>query len=376
MYKNIRQTFLSLLLGVLVVLGLVYGGIIERGIIFCIPFILIGLIKGFVIRDIKGIIVALLVGILCSNIGLLIYYSDIFTGEEYVKAENRENTAIVLLTDGEPVRYDVGGILKNTYNGKSVKNKILAPLTAYKYKRAYERMGSSKYNEISIGIREDLIERLRINYDVLLYYYEDVPYIYKDIDRLSRSYDKIIICPIAMGYTYQYEKLEKLIDMRLINNNSSITKLPFLWQSKKLMRGMYLSITKEIPSYKAHMSGVVLLLSEDVGLYEQTIFASELTQRLTNYGIDKKDILPVVLKDDYKDFKKALNLLAGKDIFDVVVINIGSVENKVLNKRAAEEIIKYEKENRNMKIDYISGWGISDELMDEIEYEIRINNLK
>lgn len=376
MYKDIRLIISSLLLGINIIISMMFWGHIERITIFIMPLLILVILKNIEFRNLLKAVLSIAIGMIATTVGMYFIYAGILRLEEDDMGKEMDNTAVVLITDGEPVRYEMDRILKNIYKDESLFYKVFAPLKAFNHRSAYEYLGTSKYEQISTAIKNKLNYRLSMDYDVLLYHYYDEPYISDDIDRLSRNYEKIILAPISMGNTHEYDELEALINMRLINNNSTITKIPFLWQSKKLMRSMYFEIAKEIPTARAHVSGVVMLMAEDLGLYEQTIFASELTQRLVNYGIDKKAILPIVYKPNGKTLRSALSLMADKELYDVVVVNISSLENNILERETAEKVVMQYEKNRRMNIKYISGWGISNELMDEIEYEIRINNLK
>ncbi|WP_231701892.1 ferrochelatase [Crassaminicella thermophila] len=250
MIENIKTFFLSIIFAIFILCYFVSFGMLER-----FSIIMITLFIYTYIRNIKKITMkchctvftGIVLGIiLCSYILFFFEYKNDIKKEPSTISKN-ENTAVLLLFDGEPERYDLPVLLKNMHTNDNLKNRIYIPFRLYQYKRAYEHIGISRYNDISKNLREKLLKHLDEGYDVYVAYLNNKPY-YKEIiyeKIIKENYSKVIVAPIFLTESKAYKRAVYDLEMEnLYASNGMLKFMSPLWDSEKTAKSIVKQVCK------------------------------------------------------------------------------------------------------------------------------------
>lgn len=372
----------ALLLSLLIIGFLIFDGNIERLFLISLTLIIINILKcvKFKINLSIMIFIGLIVGYILGNI--VLYYSIIsINNNNYDDKNNKryENKlvkpAVVIFSGGEPYKFESFTILENIYEQKSVVKKINAPIEVFKYKIAYENMGNSKYVDLCNRIEENLNLRLGTDYDLYSVYFNIDPNIYEEIDKLSKQYEKLILVPLMLSESKEYKKFKNTIDEKYLNSDTDIKITPLLWKSQKLARQILDKSIKVVNQEKIYSTGIILLISNEESFYDQSIFSNEVLRRMQRSKFPKDKIISLKYNNQ-ELFLQSIRKLKGKGANNVVVISISSLHEDIREQYEMKELIKKIEKKESIKIHYISGWGIGENLLNELEYKIRITNLK
>ncbi|WP_079492998.1 hypothetical protein [Maledivibacter halophilus] len=376
----------SILLGLLLIGFLIFKGNIERLIIVALILIIINIFKSakFKANCILVVLSGIIIGYILGN--FLLFYSILSSdnGYKYSRRDNIEEgkdnklskPAVIIFSNGEPYLYDSSIVLKNIYNGKSFIKKAKAPIEAFKYKMAYENMGSSKYSDLCNRIKDNLAIRLGVDYDLYSAYFNVYPFLYDEIVKLSKRYEKIILVPLILGESEEYQILKKQIEEDFININTDIRFSPFLWESKKLPKQILEKSIKAIGNDLREASGIILIISDRESIYDQTIFSNRLIAIMEQANFEKEKIICLKHNDDENLLLKSIHNLKTKGASNILIISISTLLENVKDQYNIGEWVKSAAKKEFIDIKYINGWGIGENLLNELEYKIRITNLK
>lgn len=371
----------SLLLGLLIVGFLVLKGNIERIFVIVSTLLIINILMNIRTRLNYAFIIflGLIIGYILGN--LLLYYS--FINSDNNHAINRENykekadqPAVIIFFIGEPTTYELPVVLNNIYNDESIIRKINAPFEASKYKIAYENIGGSRNMDLSKRIREELETRLGTDYDMFIAYFNTAPSIYEEIEKLAKKYEKIILVPLMLSESKEYVDLKKAVEGNFLNNDTQIKITPLLWKSQKLSK-QFVKKTIEITGWdEIDSTGIIFLMSNRYSFYEQGIFCNDVTGKLERINFDKQNI--VCLKYDKKEehFLRAVRKLRKRSVDNILVISISGLQDEIVDQNQINRFVKRASKKEFVNIEYINGWGIDENLLNELEYNIRITNIR
>lgn len=372
----------ALLLSLLIIGFLIFDGNIERLFIIALTLIIINILKSIKLKINLSLLIifGLIVGYILGNI--VLYYSvNSIDNNNYhdknIKRYEKKLTkpAVVIFSEGEPYKFESFNIIKNIYGEKSVVKKINAPIEVLKYKIAYENMGNSKYVDLCNRIEENLKFRLGTDYDLYSSYFNIDPYIYEEIDRLSKQYEKLILVPLMLSESEEYKTFKNTIDEKFLNSDTDIKITPLLWKSQKLARQILDKSIKVVDKEKIYSTGIILLISNEESFYEQSIFSNEVIRRMQKSKFQKDKIISLKYNNE-ELLLQSIKKLKGKGANNIVIISISSLHKGIREQYKMNKLIKKVEKKNSIKIHYISGWGIGENLLNELEYKIRITNLK
>lgn len=373
----------SILLGLLIIGFLIFKGNTERLFIVALILIIINIIKSAKpkLNCVMLILCGLIIGYILGN--FILFYSIISSDNDYIDPTEENITgkkiskpAIIIFTNGEPYLYSFSVILEKIYGGKSLIQKINAPIEAFKYKIAYENLGSSKYIGLCNRIKDNLNIRLGNDYDLYSAYFNVSPYIYDEVKRLSEKYEKVILVPLLIGESEEYHKLKKTIQKDFINIDTDIRSAPFLWQSKKLSKQLLEKSIEIIGKESRSDSGIILLISDRESIYDQSIFCNELIARMVKSDFQKEKIICLKHNNNEDIILSSMHKLKRKGANNIIIISISTLQENIKEQYAIGKLIRKISERELIDIHYINGWGIGENLLNELEYKIRITNLK
>ncbi|WP_459195412.1 hypothetical protein [Wukongibacter baidiensis] len=325
------------------------------------------------------IVIGLIIGYILGN--FILYYSFInndnnqgFTRKNYNEKITRP--AVIIFSIGEPTTYELPVVLNNIYGDKSIIRKITAPIEVSKYKVAYENIGGSRNMDLSNRIKDDLETRLGVDYDLYVAYFNTAPLIYEEIERLGKRYEKIILVPLMLSESKEYIGMKKAVEENFLNNDTRIKITPLLWKSQKLSKQILKQIIEKTGWDKVDSTGIILLMSSRYSFYEQSIFCNDVISKMEKINFDKDNI--VCLKYDNKEklFLKAVRKLRERSVDSILVISVARLQDDIIDQNRISKLVKKASKKEYVDIEYINGWGIDENLLNELEYNIRITNIR
>lgn len=382
--------FWSIIFAIFIICYLVSFGMLERFSIVMITLFIYIYINKMKKIDMKchcivftGIILGI---ILCSYSLYFFEYKNDIKKEPSAMSEN-ENTAVLLVFDGEPERYNLSILLKNMDTKDNLKNKIYAPFRLYQYKRAYEYIGISKYNDISKRLREKLLNHLDEGYDVYVAYLNNKPYyketIYKRV--IKENYSKVIVVPIFLTESMDYKRTVYTLEMEnLYTSNGMLKVMSPLWDSEKIAK----SIVKQACKINAKKNeiGIILIGRDAASMNEKNFDAKVMNQEqafmektktfLIENGFENRKIKFTGLDFHDLEIKNVIGELQQYGVGKILLIGVNDIIDKIENQYKLERLIEKLKSTEDIDIHYIKGWGESDLLIEELEFRIRLMNVE
>ncbi|WP_432664754.1 ferrochelatase [Wukongibacter baidiensis] len=371
----------SLLLGLLLIGVMVLKGNTERLLTIVSTLLIINILSNIKFRFNHSfiIVIGLIIGYILGN--FILYYSFInndnnqgFTRKNYNEKITRP--AVIIFSIGEPTTYELPVVLNNIYGDKSIIRKITAPIEVSKYKVAYENIGGSRNMDLSNRIKDDLETRLGVDYDLYVAYFNTAPLIYEEIERLGKRYEKIILVPLMLSESKEYIGMKKAVEENFLNNDTRIKITPLLWKSQKLSKQILKQIIEKTGWDKVDSTGIILLMSSRYSFYEQSIFCNDVISKMEKINFDKDNI--VCLKYDNKEklFLKAVRKLRERSVDSILVISVARLQDDIIDQNRISKLVKKASKKEYVDIEYINGWGIDENLLNELEYNIRITNIR
>lgn len=371
----------SLVMGILIILFLISKGNIERLILFFATLILISILKGlkFNTFHISTCIVSIIIGTILGNI-MVFYYTNTLAPtikEEYtVEKENYNKSAVILIGKGESPVYDYHEILKKLYKQNKAIDFWKAPIEAFKHKLAYEDLGKSKYNDLCKEIENKLQGRLGEEYKVYSTFLSIRPRFSNEISRISKNYNKIILVPLFLVESDNYKQLTSEVKKGLVNTQTVVRITPLFWKSEKLAKQIAIKVIESGEVTNKNLAGMIILKdNKNTNFKQENTFASKIIKYMGKYdfNIDKT----VYFKySDLSVMDKAVHKLQEEGVNQLIIISYSSLIDDIKKQWDINKITKKLSKKEKIKIRYIKGWGIGENLLNELELKIRLANLK
>jgi protoheme ferro-lyase len=371
----------SILFGLVLICFLAFKGNIERIAIIFITLIFISFLTDKKFSNIYFTVFlgGIILGYTLGNL-ILYYYTNNFdtpynSGYQINKHKDPK-VAVMIVGEGESPTYDFSVVLKNIYNNGNWIKKILAPIEAFKYKLAYEKAGKSIYNDLCKEISNKLQILLGPEYDIHSSFLHVTPNIYNELAALGKRYDKIILAPLLLNQSKEYINMEEKISEIALGTQSQIEIIPLLWQSEKLARQMVMKIAKQTKIEARGLTGVIVLRSDKkINLHQENGFITRFIKNMKKHGYDVNKVLTVDFIDS-KSIKIGVHKLQERGINKVIVVSMSSLIDDVSRQWKIDNIVKDISSKEQIKIIYINGWGIGENLLNELEINIRLSKLK
>ncbi|RKD27660.1 ferrochelatase [Caminicella sporogenes DSM 14501] len=379
-YNKFLLLLKSLILGILLVCFLIFNGIFEKMTIVIIVLIIVNIIKTFKlnIQYIIRLILGLIVGYVIFSIIIyfhVVKYNEYFLniGNEFL---NEKNCGVLIVSDGEASIFDSYLILKCCYKESNFLELIVAPFKVFKYKLAYEKLGKSDYINLIENLKEKLQNRLGEGYDIYISYLNVKPYFEKEICRLSEKYDKLIVVPLYLTENKELKEIKEVLK-NYSDDSIFIKIIPSFWESEKLNRQIAKKILSNIGEDEKKLVGIVIVNSDKYSNKNQIIiFINKLIKNLKKEGFDSNKIVYTDLNKDIDLLLQAISNIREKGISEIIVVSISDITDKILVQSNVKQLIKKISKREGIRIIYLNGWGIGENLLNELEYKIRLLNLQ
>jgi len=290
---------------------------------------------------------------------------------------DKNKCAILLVSKGEPVVYDNKIILKNVFIKESFVEKLLAPISVFKTKLAYEDLGKSEYIDSIDKLKKLLEEHLLEDYHIYSSYIDIYPYFDSQMEFISKSYKKIIVVPLYLSDVEDTRYIEEYIKNMNSNSNLSIQSTPLLWQSSKLSKQIANDTLKTMSYTDKRLTGVILLDNVKKSNKVQTnTFMNKIVHHMEQDGFNPEKIVYLQSVEEEDIVNKAINKLQESSVNHVIIVNISEFVTNITDYNELNKIIRDLSIKEQIEIDYIDGWGTGENLLNEIEYKVRLLNLK
>lgn len=368
----------SFFLGILTVCLLIFNDNLERIVIFLVTLTIVSIIKAIKINTkyICIMIIGIIMGFILFDFLVFFWIIDF---DEYIYQEQKSSIdsnqcAVLIISNGEPEIFDYQLLFKRLYSNHNLTKLLFAPVEIFKIKLAYEKQGKSMYIDLVNEIKETLQNRLGPEYVVYSSYLNTSPLFDREISRLSEIYNKIIIVPLFLSETIEYKDIKKVIN-NSSNSNIIMRVMPLLWKSEKLNKQLVKKASKM--TEEKNLTGIIILEKDKYSNKVQTnIFVNKLIKNLEKAGFDNKKII-YINSDKYGNLlNKSISSIQENGVNKIIIISISDIIDDIKTQTYIKNLLSKISKNEGMDILYIYGWGVDDNLFDELEYKIRLFNLK
>ena len=380
---------LSMVLGILVVLCFISTGMMERLLIIGITLLIVYFLKNARKYTIK-IWIILFVGLVVGT--QIVSYSlnlvNIEKQESYDNLNPSAEIAILLIYPGEPQHYDLietVGIIKRRI---PLIKAFSFPFHLLRNKIAYEKMGISRYNEISKKIRDQLSLDLDQGYDVYMAYYYTQPDYKSFLNEVfeEKAYKKIIIAPVYLSESKEY--LEMVREIEIQNSSRREIQIKYvspLWESEKITKGILHQINEMNMTQNKTDLGIVLTdlrMNDNIQKYDlnarnqERVFMERIKLLLVEGGYEERKIKLSDFHDTSKALAEPIAELQQYGVSNIYIIGINDIWCFINENYKVQRIINKMKDKYDLKLFYVEGWGLEKWVVEELEFRIRFLNVQ
>lgn len=365
----------SILLCSAICLSFVFDGYMEN--IFIVLSVMCFYKQIIIDKEYKYIGYAFIISIIGLNFILVLGFRDYVSMKEIYPQEEKDETVILLIAEGESKNYNLNERLTQIYYEKGNKSYLTAMKELYKYKSYYNEIGSSDFKEESEKMASDLRNKLDSNYKVVNSYLYSKPYFENQLeDIISKGYKNIILCPVFMTEGEEYDIFRDRYDnLNLsIYNLNQIDILDTFYKSERLAMFYKDEIINNVKN-KDKDVGVLMVGLQNKNNLEQDILFREKIQEYIDLEEKKYDIqikLPL-LENNKKDIIKSGEELLEYGIDELYVVLPTFTIDTIYTKHLVQSIFK-ELDMGNTKFYYISPINKSIAIVNEIFTKISLIN--
>lgn len=300
----------------------------------------------------------------------------------------REETAVLLVYEGESERYSVSKELQNLRKDRSLNNIVFAPFKLNQTKRDYNHIGRSIYRENTIVVQENLQNTLGNDYKVYIGYLKDSNYVEEVlIDIVNDGYHKVIIVPVFLTDGSSYDNLRKrVLEMRLINFKVSIKFTEALWNNEVVVQSYVNNITNFAKAERAVNTGVVLIGEGErkykkgqyiSGVKEDTTFRIRLKSSLVNQiGLQESKIRLAWYNDLEPSYIGELRSILERGASEIFCVLIKAAPTDIENNRITREIKKRLDIPKVVEVKVIDGFLKDNSIIQELKNRVEFTNMQ
>ena len=389
---DIKQLLISFIYGFSGLCVIIYSGTVERLSIF-----LIGLFSGYMAMNyskwsLKYLSITasgIILGFFIAGWPLIsLVPKEVPTLDQQVPKDGNA-TAVLLIFKGEEERYEVSALLEKMKNDQRFFNRLYSIKELYQYKRAYERVGNSRYGDKSRQIYNKLEVLLDVDYDLYLSYMDGTTDYNKVVQNklINSHYEKIIVIPVALTESSNYKRIMDVLNQYSIQTSlNNIKYVQPLWNSEKLIRGIMLQVDAYAEGYENSNMGIILMSSTKIeennreadiaGLKQEMLFLENLKRQLVRTGYEDRKIKFVAPYLPTTSIKNTIEELQQYGVKEICIVSINDITDHVRSVAYTEYIIGKMNKEKEFDIKYIKGWGASDLLIEELENRVRLLNVE
>lgn len=364
---------ISALLCICICLSFIFDGYMEN--IF-IVLAVIAFYKQIIInKEYKYMCYAVIISIIGVNCLVTLGFRDYIKFEDAEPAQEREETLILLVSEGESKNYNLRERATQVAYEYGNKSYITATKDLYNYKRYYSKFGSSNFKENAEEIASKLRSMLGNDYKVVNSYLYSSPYFESSLEGvISKGFKKIILCPLFMTEGVDYNVFKDRFDTLNLSTYElkELEVLDTFYKSSGLAM-MYKNEILEQINKKEEDAGVLLVGLHDKNNLEQDIQFRETVRNYILQEEKNKDIqikLPLLENNKHDIVKSGEELLEYG--IDTLYVALTTCTIDTMYSRYLVESILKELDMGNTKFYYIDPKKKLDILAEEIFIKISL----
>lgn len=361
-----------------IILGLCFfcifilNGFLER---VCIGLFAICIYKIISNKDTEFLITSFFISYFILNFVIIMFFQqDVNTKSLELSDKTQSKKAIILVYDGEDRRYNLSQRAKEIYYRDNMYSFFNMTYNLYKYKDAYEHLGSSQFKDKASVLRKKLSKKLNNEYTIVnsnLYtdnYIEDTL-----IDLVNRGYKDIILCPVLLTQGKDYDLLKKRIDnLGILKYEINISMTDLFWNSRALAEAYKEEIMGSIDEDKKSVGVLLVGLEKKNNLNEDILFREKIKKNLEydkNYDIKVK--LPL-LENHKKDIIKTGDELLEYGIDRLYLVMPTALFENIYIRSLGEYILKKLDIPDGTGFYYIGPFNENEVFVDELYKKIKL----
>ena len=93
-------------------------------------------------------------------------------------------------------------------------------------------------------------------------------------------------------------------------------------------------------------------------------------------GFEKDNVICLKYDGKEKLLKNSIRLLSGRGVDNVMIISVSGLQDEIKEQSDLINQAKKATKKEYVNVIYINGWGISENLLNELELKIRMANIK
>lgn len=381
--------FVSIMVIIMITLGFVTKGIIERGLwIICAVFFtsLYYRLKrkkaNAYFKNYRQAILGTILGYMLILL-LLLYIQypleESYIGQNYV---DTNKTAIILVLRGEPDTYNLSLAVRNYRTNNSLWRTMLMPLAMFKEKLAYEKSSFIQGDHQGIRLEQKLKEEFGQEYNIYYTYLFNIPYLSETIYKaIQAGNQKIILCPVFLTENSEFFLIENTIQkMNLHEQKIQVHQTQPMWNSDNIAR----SFAKQVEDFKIgqhkYNIGIVLIGEETKrGNYNQPflkqdlLFREKIKDYLIRGGYNNNKIRLTFF--DKENINREIEKLMEYGVGEILLVPTANTLQSNSYQLRIQKIIKGIDAPYTVKIHRIDPWSFNNEIEKELINRIRLLNL-
>lgn len=330
----------------------------------------------FIDKEYKYMVYALLISFIGVNFIVISAFRDRIVFEDISPQEEKEETVVLLISEGESKNYNLKERSTQIYYNKGLKSFLSASKDLYDYQGYYNEIGSSDFKEKAEQVADELRVKLGNNYRVVNSYLYSAPYFENSLeDVISKGYKNVILCPMFMTEGEEYEIFKSRYEALNLStyNLKKVEILDTFYKSNKLATLYKDEILKNISKDKD--VGVLMIGLQNKNNLEQDVLFRQKIQEYIEVEEKNNDIqikLPL-LENNKKDIIKSGEQLLEYGIDEMYVVIPTYIIDTIYTKHLAQSIFK-ELDMGNTKFYYIDPPNKIDVIVDELFTRISLVN--
>lgn len=296
---------------------------------------------------------------------------------------NKKDVVIFVFPANPPVyqQNNWSQVIHNSNEYSDLKKSLFSSFLLYKYKNIYKKIGKDPSEELSIAFFKELKEKNFKNKKLYISFLNHKPILEEQIiEAMQQGAEKIYIVNMLLDQSDQWFEIQERIEkIRFYNYKTQFLYVDPFWKSTELIKSYTKEIQKVTHETNKENIGILFIgkgykknIAEEYtdSIYQQTVFAREIKDKLVVDGYDENNIMISYLNDEKFPIKEVLPQLLEESVTELVVVPIyipfKNLESKVIIPKMIHKIDI----PPSIEIKYIVGWDLGKEFIEEIENSI------
>ena len=334
---------------------------------------------------IKIILIATMISYLSNS--LYLYHDGVeiqFPSKIESDFQINKKDAVIFVFPANPPVYQQDNwsqVIHNSNEYSDFKKSVFSSFILYKYKNIYKQIGKDPSEELSIAFFKELKEKNFENKKLYISFLNHKPILEEQIiEAMQQGAEKIYIVNMLLDQSDQWFEIQERIEkIRFYNYKTQFLYVDPFWKSTELIKSYTEEIQKAIHETNKENIGILFIgkgykknIAEEYtdSIYQQTVFAREIKDKLVIDGYDENNIMISYLNDERFSIKEVLPQLLEEGVTALVVVPIYIPFKNLESKVMIPEMVHKIDIPPSIEIKHITGWNLEKEFIEEIENSI------